>query len=172
MLAAAGFPFLVVAYGLVAFVGYAVWCEAVRGVDPGLGDSWVVPVGQGCTLVMGDQPTNAQISCPHHEQLLEGVTRVALAGEELVGESHGKFYAVNLRERTTRSLGSEGEAITLLRHSGLPSAELLPVNDFYIARRWSYLDVLAAFLIAAIPAALALSLFIAFRRALKGASGG
>ena len=170
VLAASFLPFLTLAYGLVAFVGYAIWCENVRGVDPGLGDSWVIPVGQGCTLDMVDQPDNAQISGPHRELLLEGVTRLAVAGEELVGESHGKFYAVNLREHTKRSLESEGEAVAALKRSGSKAPALLPVNDFYIARRWSYLDVLAALGIAAIPAAVSIALLLAFRRALRRAT--
>jgi hypothetical protein len=43
--AAAALPFLLLGYGGVAFTGYAIWCEAIRDVDPGLGDAWRVPVG-------------------------------------------------------------------------------------------------------------------------------
>jgi hypothetical protein len=48
--AAAILPFVLLAYGGVAFVGYAAWCELGRQVDPGIGDGWMVPVGNDVSV--------------------------------------------------------------------------------------------------------------------------
>jgi hypothetical protein len=46
--AAAGvLPFVLIALGLVWFFGYAAYSWTVRRVDPGLGDSWAVPLRHG-----------------------------------------------------------------------------------------------------------------------------
>jgi hypothetical protein len=54
--AAAALPILMFGYGGAAFVGYAVWCETLRGVDPGIGDVWRVPVGKDHYFCMIDVP--------------------------------------------------------------------------------------------------------------------
>src|SRR5687768_10851616 len=58
---AALLPFILLAYGGAAFIGYAVWCVKVRRVDPGIGDAWVVPVGNGYFFGMIDIPEHGSL---------------------------------------------------------------------------------------------------------------
>jgi hypothetical protein len=46
-------PPVCVVCGLVGFGVYAAWCDS-RGVDPGIGDSWFVPLGSGYRLAFVD----------------------------------------------------------------------------------------------------------------------
>src|SRR5437867_3088253 len=47
-------PFGLLVYAGTAFIVYAIWCGTARGVDPGLGDLWAVPVGTGYYFCMID----------------------------------------------------------------------------------------------------------------------
>ena len=53
-LMAAAFPFLALGYAGLAFLGYAIWCKVFRGVDPGIGDGWQVPIANSVYFCMID----------------------------------------------------------------------------------------------------------------------
>ena len=94
-MAAAALPFLLLGYGGAAFLAYATWCEAVRGVDPGIGDSWQVPVGNDHYFCMIDVPESGSLlkSGCSGGSIVNGITELAVAGDLIVGnsKSNGPF---------------------------------------------------------------------------------
>ena len=158
-------------YGVFAFGAYALWCETVRGVDPGLGDSWVVPVSNGYTFNMGDLTDKGYLRGPSGEQLQYGIERLGAAGDVVAFESDGNFYIFNTRTRTPQAIASESLAIATLRASHGTDSSLLEPNTFYLERRWGPLDMLAFIVISLPPAAAILLLSLAFRRSLRPIGG-
>jgi ABC-type dipeptide/oligopeptide/nickel transport system permease component len=61
---AAALPFILLAYAGAAFGVYAIWCEAVRNVDAGIGDGCRVPVTNDYYFCMIDVPLdNLKVAC-------------------------------------------------------------------------------------------------------------
>jgi hypothetical protein len=87
--AAAALPFLLLGCVGAAFAGYAIWCEAVRHVDPGIGDGWRVPVGNDLYFCMIDVPDDGYLlkgGCSG-APIVHGITELAAAGDLVVGLS-------------------------------------------------------------------------------------
>jgi len=148
--AAAVLPFLLLGYAGAAFAGYAIWCEAVRGVDPGIGDGWQVPVGNDHYFCMIDVPDDGYLlkgGCSG-APIVHGITELAAAGDRMVGnsESSGPFV-LDTRTGELQTFASVDAALARIT----PPPILQRAGDFYDSRRWGRAHAIAAVVIA-VPA--------------------
>ncbi len=171
LVAAAALPFLLMVYVGGVFAAYAVWCEAVRDVDLGIGDSFRVPLGNGYSLMMIDTSEQAVILGPRGEQSHFGLNRVGSNGNVVAGEDEHGFFLVNVRQHTDTSVESKTELQRQLSYLGIGELQLLPPDEFYVRHRWGAVDGVAAAVIG-IPPLAALFLFgVRFARSQRGARG-
>jgi hypothetical protein len=145
--AAVALPFLLLAYGGAAFTAYAIWCEVVRDVDPGIGDSWQVPIGNAhyfCMIDVTDSGYLLKGGCSG-APIVDEITELAQAGDVIAGASGstGPFVL------DTRTGAVEAVATVDAALARLPSpAPLQSAADFYTARRFGAADAIAAVLLA------------------------
>jgi hypothetical protein len=132
-----------VAYIWSIFIVYAMYCEGVRGVDPGIGDSWRVQLQNGYELVMIDTQEQAFIVTPSGGQAHHDLTRIGATDRFIVAEDGGHFFLTDVRSRTETSLRTEAELKDALRRAGESAVELLPPGDFYNKHRWGPADAVA-----------------------------
>ncbi len=150
---AAVFPFVLLAYGGVAFIGYATWCERVRHVDPGIGDAWAVPVVNNYSFWMIDIPEHGSLGKEDGSSpaAISDVVELAEVGDRVIGRSTSKgLFILNTRSGELRAF-LESEAV---QKEVSPLPTLQSANDFYIHRRWGLLDLVAVTLIGSLGAAL------------------
>ncbi len=163
-IAAALLPFILLLYGGVTFIAYGIWCEKVRHVDAGIGDSWMVPVGNDHFLCM--------IDIPEHGYLLKGgcsgspaisdIVELAEVEDRIVGRSSSKgLFVFNTRSGELHPF-LESEAVQK-EISPLPT--LQSANAFYMRRRWGWLDLLAVSIIGSLGAAIMFLWYRLFIRA-------
>lgn len=142
---------LAAGYAGVGFLAYAVWCSAVRGVDPGIGDGFVVPLGRGFSLSAIDVPDDAAIY-PRHEidgvPLVPAITRIGQSGLYVYGfQGADTAFVLDTESGTVRRLPGQ-ELPDALREVGVVRTAVEPVDEFYASRRWGWPDLLAAALLA------------------------
>jgi hypothetical protein len=136
------FPFILLVYGLFAFIGYAFYCEMVRKVDPGMGDGWQVPVGNDYYLCMIDVPENGYLirhGCSG-SPIIDGISKINVFDNLVVGKAEDNFI-FDLADGHLAALDATSEKFHEYEN------KLLDVNRFYIKRRWNYLDVIAVLII-------------------------
>jgi hypothetical protein len=158
-IAAALLPFILLAYGGATFIGYAIWCERVRHVDPGIGDGWAVPVANNYSFWMIDVPDHGSLGKADGSSaaVISDVVELAEVGDRVIGRSTSKgLFVLNTRS---------GELNAFLESEAMPKevSSLPPLqsaNDFYIHRRWGLLDLVAVTLIGSLGAAL---IFLGYR---------
>lgn len=104
----------------VAIFSYAV-CSVVclsaiamaLHIDPGIGDSWVAPLGQGYELSSVDLPESASITKEDGEIILDGIEKVELRGDSLIGSrwvgKDGRYFIFNLKTGNIRRFGNLSE---------------------------------------------------------------
>lgn len=156
---AALLPFILLAYGGAAFIGYAVWCERVRHVDPGIGDGWAVPVANNYSFWMIDVPERGSLGKEDGSSaaVISDVVELAEMGDRIIGRSAAKgLFILNTRSGELHAF-LESEAVQE-EISPLPTLE--SANDFYIHRRWGLLDLVAVTLIGSLGLAL---VFLGYR---------
>jgi len=107
LLTAAAIPFASLGYVAAAFAVYAAYCEVVRDVDLGIGDSWRVPLGNGYRLVMIDTADQAFIESPTGLQLHFGLTRIGTAGDVIAGKDEHGLFVIDSRRHTEHAVASE-----------------------------------------------------------------
>jgi hypothetical protein len=164
---AAGAPFALLLYGVLAFGAYAVWCESTRGVDSGLGDSWMVPVGNGYRFGMIDIPEQCYLEGPSGEQFGQNLKRLGAAHDVIAWESEGTFHVLNTRTKSQQTVASEAIAVAMLKNAGDGDTALLEPSVFYGNRRWSYQDLIALVIAAIPPLGAAVFLSLLFGRSLR-----
>ena len=128
----------------VIFVVYGIYCEAVRGVDPGIGDSWRVPLKNGYELVMIDTPEQAFVVTPGGGQAHHDFTRIGTTDRFVVVEQGGHFFLMDARSGNESSLRTEAELKESLQGAGEPAIELLPPGDYYNKHRWGAADAVGS----------------------------
>jgi len=150
-IAAALLPCVLFAYGGIAFIGYAVWCEGVRHVDAGIGDSWMVPVGNDHFFCM--------IDVPEHGYLLKGgcsgsppisnIVELAEVGSRIIGRSASDGpFVFDTSSSELRLFPDLPEA-----RRTFPSPIVLEsANKFYTHRRWGWNDLLALVILGSLAA--------------------
>ncbi|MDX6613543.1 MAG: hypothetical protein QOD75_2729 [Blastocatellia bacterium] len=152
---AALLPFIILAYGGAALIGYAVWCERVRHVDPGIGDGWAVPVANNYSFWMIDVPEHGSLGKEDDSSaaVVSEVVELAEVGDRIIGRSTSKgLFILNTRSGELHAF-LESDAVKK-EISALPTLE--SANDFYIHRRWELLDLVAVTLIGSLGLALIL----------------
>ena len=140
------FPFILLVYGFFALIGYAFHCELVRKVDPGIGDGWQVPLGNDYYLCMIDTPEHGYLM--RHEcsgsPISDGISKINVFDHVVAGKAKIDF-TLDLTDGHLAEFDAASEKFQIYEN------ELVSVNQFYIERRWSYIDVIAL-LIIGIPA--------------------
>ena len=155
VLAAILLPPISVVCGLMGFVGYGLWCEASRGVDPGIGDSWEVPLGSGYQLLMIDTTEHAFVQSPTGEQYGNGLRRLGFDDRAVYFETEPDIFQVIEKQTGKSSTGlSESGLATELHSLGSPAAKLLPPGQVYSILRWEAKDLLAIPMVLGLPALL------------------
>jgi len=142
------FPVLLLPYLIFSFFIYAFWCEAVRGVDPGLGDSSKVPIGNGYSMKMTDLPNEAFIESPN-EIKLSSVVELGDNNGVLFGRKsdHLPYFIFDLTNGNVFDFPSEEEFNEELLKFGVQDADLQSSLDYYLQERWGFQDFLALILI-------------------------
>ncbi|HVG25056.1 MAG TPA: hypothetical protein VND45_12925 [Thermoanaerobaculia bacterium] len=156
---AGALPFALLAYAGVAFGVYALWCENVRRVDPGIGDVWQVPLPNGWRFLMIDTPDSAMLVPPSGDNIAVDRARLGMRGDTILVADAGQFFAIDTKTRRRTEFASE-EA--MLRTFGSSRGELSDANWFYTRRRWTIADALAGVVIAAPAAMLLLAMAVRF----------
>jgi hypothetical protein len=170
LLTAAMVPFVSLGFAAAGFLVYATYCEVVRDVDLGIGDSWRVPLGNGYRLVMIDTPDQAFIKSPDGRELHFGLKRIGSAGDLIAGEDEHGLFLIDGQRRTDEAIASEsGLRKVLPPGSGEP--QLVAPANFYDVHRWGWPDVVAAVLIVAPPFLMFCALAWRFVRSGSAANG-
>ena len=159
--AAACLPAVGVAYALLGFIGYGLWCERYRNVDSGLGDVWRVPIIAGYSLVMIDAPENAFLESPTHRQPDFGITGLAVSGSFILGSTSepSGFFLIHSATGDLQTFSTSVLLRARCETLGFSQPPLESPERFYYSRRWGRADLLAALLILS-PALLVVVLFI------------
>ena len=158
-MAAALLPFILLAYGGITFIGYAIWCERVRHVDPGIGDGWAVPVANNYSFWMIYIPEHGSLGKEDGSSpaVISDIVELAEVGDRVIGRSTSQgLFILNTRSGELHAF-LESEAVQR-EISPLPTLE--SANAFYIHRRWGLLDLVAITLIGSLGAAL---IFLGYR---------
>ncbi len=161
-------PFVLIALGLVWFVGYAAYSWSVRRVDPGLGDSWAVPLRHGyffCMIDVTDRGYLMKDGCSGSPPVYD-IRELAEIGDAIVGKSDrtGAFVF----DMATGELRRDQDASTALAQLS-PTARLQTPDEFYRSRRFGWQDVaalLVLFAVVALTSWLWFTRFIRMRSAL------
>ena len=136
-------PFASIAYMWGIFVVYGIHCEAVRGVDLGLGDSWRLPLTPGYTLMMIDTPDQAFVETPNGGQAHHGLTRIGSSERFVAVEHDAQFFLTDVRSASESALKTEPELQSVVQKAGEATIEMLPPGDYYAKHRWGLADAAA-----------------------------
>ncbi len=149
-IAAAALPFVLLAFGGAAFIAYAIWCEEVRHVDAGIGDSWAVPVGNDHFFCMIDVPDDGYLlkgGCSG-TPAVDDVSELTEVGDRIVGNSRSSGpFVLDTRSGALQTFATLEAALG--QFSPRPSVQT--ANSFYVRRRWGWAD-LAAGVLTVVPA--------------------
>jgi len=138
------------AYGFVALISYGIWCEEVRRVDIGItGDSWVVPVGNGYSLIMVDQTDHASLEkdgsaivgrdSSGRNTTLSGITDISSENGKVTGKDGNGFFVLDINSaRVSRYQDLESASQEFVAQPSIES-----VSYFYWSRRWGWPDLVA-----------------------------
>lgn len=141
-------PFLFLFYFLVMFVIYAIWCFSFRQVDPGIGDGWSVPIANGYRIEMIDVPDKAWIYDQKGHDILSGVLLVRQEGSYLFGKSENGYFFLKTASGELEYPISIQRIEAVQNSAGIMETKLFQtVNEFYMNKRWTWLDGLALILI-------------------------
>ena len=161
--AAAALPILMFVYAGAAFVGYAIWCETVRGVDPGIGDAWRVPVGNDHYFCMIDVPEEGYLlkgGCTG-APIVYGITELGSSGGLVFGNSKSSGpFVLDTRTGALQTFASIDAAVGRIT----PRPTLQEAGDFYARQRWGRADAIAGALIAVPALAIAIFWYLWFIR--------
>jgi hypothetical protein len=149
---ASALPFALIVYFGCAFVLYGSWCFLVRNVDPGIGDGWVVPIGNDYTMEMIDTPEDAFIH-KNGEIQIRDITLIGEAEPFVFGRSTEGYFILNVDSRELYQSKSESNFKEELKEIGIKEASILETPDrFYHKNRWGIADLIATLIIFSIPA--------------------
>jgi hypothetical protein len=146
-------------YAVVGFAAYWAFC-AMRGVDPGIGDSWQVPLTHGYSLSFIDVWEQAFVSPPGSMDMGKQVASVAEVGDSgqyLFGVADGKGFLIDTKTGLVEELQDRAALLVRLKALGIWSPQLRSVKDVYFAERWGWQDVIVL-MVLGVPALLVLLL--------------
>jgi hypothetical protein len=149
-LVAAILPYVLLAYGGVVFIVYGLWCESVRHVDAGIGDSWMVPIGNDYCFCMIDVPDKGYIlkgSCSGSPRISD-ITEITLAANRIVGNSQSSgSFVFNTQSEKLQKFDNIDVALAQFN----PRPKLKSAHTFYLTLRWGFADAMTL-LMAGLPA--------------------
>jgi hypothetical protein len=161
IIAAVALPPVAVISALLGFLGYGVWCETVRGVDAGIGDSWRVPLGSGYSLQMIDVPERAGIETPMGNQVGFGMKRLGYNDRFIYIEAAPDQYLLIDKKTGNSTADLTIQALDMkLKESGASPVTLRSPGEVYAGLRWGIQDIVAGLLILALPVLLALMVLL------------
>lgn len=155
-------PFVLIPYFLSTFFIYALWCSLYRGVDPGLGDGFTVPLVNGYALDAIDTPNKGFIQRKSGDHVY-GITHIGMNDPIVYGKCKAKDarYSAGFPKGEgnecffifdTTSGGAEyhrGETgfRSALHARGLQDAGMQTMFAFYMEHRWALSDLVAVVII-------------------------
>lgn len=145
-------PPLSVVCGLFGFILYGLWCEMVRGVDPGAGDSFRVQIGSGYQLEAIDTMDQAFIRTPSGEEFGWSMKRVGFDDRTVYFETQSGTF--ELIEKINGQAIKDVTYTTLLQklqELGSSSVNLRTPDVVYDDLRWEMKDLAAIPLIFGVP---------------------
>ena len=156
-------PFVLIPVGLFWFLGYAAYSSLVRNVDPGLGDSWKVPLPHGyffCMIDVTDQGYLMKGGCSGSPRV-NGIRQLVQVGDSIIGSSVAGAFVLDTATGELRSPKSVAAALA----SFSPSPKLQTPNEFYERRRSGWQDVAAGFVLLGLVLSISWLWFTRFIRA-------
>jgi hypothetical protein len=142
---------LSIVYLVVSVVAYGVWCESVRGVDPGIADYQLIPLQDGFSLTFIDVPNRAAIYPRHEtdgEALLPNIQHIGMVDGVVFGDmAQGEGFVLHTASGQIDRMPLSALPGALREIKAAGPVELLPVQAFYLARRYGWLDALAVIVI-------------------------
>jgi hypothetical protein len=138
-------PFVLIPVGMLWFLGYAAYSSSVRHVDPGLGDSWKVPVAHGyffCMIDVTDQGYLMKGGCSGSPRV-NGIRQLAQVGDSVIGTSVAGAFVF---DTSTGELRSHQSTVAALAQFS-PPPKLQTPDEFYERRRSGWQDRAAGFVL-------------------------
>lgn len=161
--AAAALPILMFAYAGAAFAVYTIWCETIRGVDPGFGDAWQVPVGNDHYFCMIDVPAEGYLlkgGCSG-APIVRGITLIGSSDDLVFGNSKSSGpFVLDTRTGVLQTFARMDTAVAQIT----PRPTLQVASDFYARHRWGSADAIAVVLIGVPALAIATFWYLRFIR--------
>jgi hypothetical protein len=152
---------------IAAFAAYWVLC-ARRGVDPGIGDGFQVPLTAGYSLEFIDTVEQGFVSPPEGSPAaqISGVREVGLSGRYIFGSTTDGAFLIDTTSAQAERLADREKLVERLEQLRAPTVQIVPAKDFYFHHRWTKQDLYIP-LGVGIPAAVLLvgTFLIAWRRA-------
>jgi hypothetical protein len=148
----------------VWFFAYAAYSWSVRKVDPGLGDSWAVPLRNSyffCMIDVTDHGYLMKDGCSGAPPV-HGITQLAEVGDVVIGSSaQAGAFVFDTRTESLRNFPDISAALAQFA----PPPKLQSPDGFYRSRRFGWQDLAAVVLLLASVAILSWMWFKRFVRA-------
>jgi hypothetical protein len=148
------FPFILLGYLGISFFMYSIFCETVRGVDPGIGDSWRVPLAGEYSMVMIDLPTEASIhKSRSSESYLYTITKINVVDDLIAGttDKPSGYFLIDTKSGDEHIDLTQTDFRTIIAQKGLRNPELISPNALYSRLRWTFADAMAVVVILGVP---------------------
>lgn len=128
------------AYGFVALLIYMAACSA-RGVDPGFGDWWGVPIGSYSFNSLEPNVASIDPGLDGGQALVSGITQLEERGNYVYGVARDMpFFLFDTRDGTLQWKHDREPWLKLLVNRGIADPHLQSADAFYFSKRWSWLD--------------------------------
>jgi len=154
-------------YFIVVAIVFVLFC-VIRGVDPGIGDGFSVPLGSGWKLECIDTPESGFIHRDSlgSETIIRGISQIGDDGTFVFGlsEDEGHFLFDTESGNLTKDLAL-ADLRERLAKAGVTFKGIMSTSQFYFAKRHMGLD-LALLVVLGVPAVA--FVIISFKRAWKG----
>lgn len=161
------FPFIMLPYFSIMFIVYAILCYA-RGVDSGIGDDWLVPLGNGYSLIMIDNPDDGSIclsSDTYRGMKVDGIRKLMQVDSCIVGYAvdprtqlqplamqSGRYFLFNTTSGAATYFATEASLRHAASQQGITSLALQSTENFYFHMRWCWIDLLSVLIVLLLPA--------------------
>jgi hypothetical protein len=149
---------------IILLIG-AIFISETKNVDIGIGDSWYVPIGNSCRILMIDLPEQAYLEC-NGVTLFSEVSHLQQLENNVYGKTFkNEYFAVNLTENISHTYSSENE---LKAKENITTLGLQKTEKFYADRKWEITRTASILTLIASVILTALGVFIFCRLVLYG----
>ncbi|NOX63322.1 MAG: hypothetical protein GXP42_15460 [Chloroflexi bacterium] len=154
-------PFLVIGVGLTWWMFYALYSEAVRNVDPGIGDTWLIPIDDDYAFIMIDTTDDGAITKSGEGVVIADVIKLTKIEDFIVGVSKKSgAFVLDLTSAQVTYYATPQEALNQFS----PPPELQTPTEFYGEHRIGWQDRLALLILFAVELLLIWTWFKLFIR--------